>query len=178
MKWIFVGGQVTQGTRIFTSAPITWRYNESEYSTSYLNLFKTKLITISWQHIFNNSSLIWKNSRVVALVFCNHNCLSAVDWQVGVFGLYDIVDRPSDHISVCNIPLSGYMYIHSCCIPFSYQSLMYIWYDSHRRHNHLNNYPLMVYPTRDQQCPELFHTTELPGASPRPKHYPIMKSLS
>ena len=36
----------------------------------------------------------------------------------------------------------------------------------------LNNYPLEAAPAGDHQGPENFQTTELPGASPRPKRYP------
>ena len=35
----------------------------------------------------------------------------------------------------------------------------------------LNNYPLEAAPAGDHQGPENFQTTELPGASPRPKQY-------
>ena len=36
-----------------------------------------------------------------------------VDFRVGMFGLLDILDRSSDHLSVWNIPLYGCMYIQS-----------------------------------------------------------------
>ena len=45
----------------------------------------------------------------------------SADRQVRVFGTSGIVYRPSDHLSVWNIPLYGYMYRRSCYIPFSSQ---------------------------------------------------------
>ena len=52
-------------------------------------------------------------------------------------------------------------------IPFSSQAWLYIFYDSFRRHNDLNNYPLTENSPEYHQGREPFHTTELPGASPQ-----------
>ena len=38
--------------------------------------------------------------------------------------------------------------------------------------NPLNNHPITEAPAGDHQGPEPFQTTELPGASPRPKKHP------
>ena len=47
-----------------------------------------------------------------------------VDWQVGVFDSYVLVDRTYDHLYARTIPLSGCIYIHSYYIPLSSQALM------------------------------------------------------
>ena len=42
-------------------------------------------------------------------------------WQVRVFRSFVLVDKPSEHLSIHNVPMSWYMEILSQYTPFSYQ---------------------------------------------------------
>ena len=85
---------------------------------------------------------------------------------VRVFWSSGIVDRPSDRLYAYTITLFRRTDRCSRYNPFSYQAWLSIWKDSRRRQDLLENYPLTEAPTRDHQVPELFQTTELPGAFP------------
>ena len=63
--------------------------------------------------------------------------LVPADWQVRVFGLFGIVDRPSERLYIHNIPLYVYMDRLSCRIPFSPQARLSIWQESLRHQNSL-----------------------------------------
>ena len=63
------------------------------------------------------------------------------------------------------------MYIFSYSIPFYSQALPPAKIEPALELNPLNNYPLTADPAGIYQGHELFHTKELHGASPIPKHY-------
>ena len=94
-----------------------------------------------------------------------------LDCRVRVFGLSDIVDRPSDRLYVHTFPLCGCMDRRSCYIRFYSKECLSIYQESRRRQNFLKNYPLTESPAGNHQGPELFLRTEMPEEFPRPKQY-------
>ena len=92
--------------------------------------------------------------------------------RVRVFWLSGLVYRKYNYMYAQNILCYGFMYRTSCYNPFYSQTRMSIWWDYHRRHNYLNNYPLTESPTGYYQGPENFQTTELTGAAPTTKKNP------